>query len=292
VLAFAAPSIAHAASTQPVVVTTAPHVPSDYDKFTSAAKAQRGLFTIWRFGGNVGLELQKDQFDKDFIELGTPIDGVGLGLFSGITDLQPVRIIRFHRQDDKVAILFPSTRFYAKPGTPEARAVAAGTSPSVVGIAKVLTENKETGAVVFDASDFLDDVTDVASILSDLNGGDGNPYASYRVDTRSSYFAETKAFPQNIILNVDQVFSSSKQSGSEALSTFPDTRNVQIKMQYNIAALPDDDGYMPRLYDDRVGYFVNAHADFTHDTSPSKDLDYIIRFNMQKTYPSQRISPA
>ena len=291
-LALAAPSIAHATPTQPVVVTTAPHVPSDYDKFTSAATPQRGLFTIWRFGGNVGLELQKDQFDKDYIELGTPIDGVGLGLFSGITDLQPVRIIRFHRQDDKVAILFPSTRFYAKPGTPEARAVAAGTSPSVVGIAKVLTENKETGAVVFDASDFLDDVTDVASLLSDLNGSDSNPYASYRVDTRSSYFAQTKAFPDNIILDVDQVFSSSKQTGSPALSTFPDTRNVQIKMQYNIAALPADDGYMPRLYDDRVGYFVNSHADFTHDTAPSKDLNYIIRFNIQKTDPSQRVSPA
>jgi hypothetical protein len=265
---------------------------TDYDKFTSAAKPQPGLFTIWRTGSQVAIELQKDQLDKDYVEMGTPVNGVGLGIFSGITDLQPVRIIRFVRQDDKVAILFPSTRFYAKPGTPEALAVAAGTSPSVLGIAKILTENKETGAVVFDASDFLDDVTDVGETLGALNGGDFNPFGSYRVDTRSSYFAETKAFPQNVILNVQQVFSSSKQSASPFLSTFPDTRNVQIKVQYNIAEIPTDDGYMPRLYDDRVGYFVNSHADFTHDNGPSKDLNYIVRFNIQKSDPTQAVSPA
>ena len=290
-IAFAVPAIARAAApaTPP---PAAAHVPSDYDKFTALAKPQRGLFTIWRLGGNVGIELQKDQLDKDYAELGTPIDGVGLGIFSGITDLSPVKIIRFVRQDDKIAILFPSTRFYAKPGTPEARAVAMGTSPSVVGIAKILAENKDTGAVIFDASDFLDDVTDVGTVLSQLNGGDSNPYGNYRIDTRSSYFTQTKAFPDNVILDVAQVFSSSRQSSSDALSTFPDTRNVQIKVQYNIAELPADDGYMPRLYDDRVGYFVNGHADFTNDNAVSKDLDYIIRFNIRASDPSKKLSPA
>jgi hypothetical protein len=284
----------------PVTVSAAPKpTPSpaataspDYAKFTATATSQPGLFTIWRSKNNVALELRADQFDKDFIEVGVPTNGVGEGLFSGITDLQPARIIRFHRQDDKVAILFPATVFSAAPGSPEARAVEAGTAPTVVGIAKVLTENTATGSVVFDATPFLDDVTGVADALTALNGGPLNPRGSYRLDSQKTYFGQSKAFPDNIIIDVDQTFASSSSIASDALSVVPDARSLQLRIQYNIAAIPPNDGYVPRLYDDRVGYFSNAHLDFSKDNVFDKSLNYIIRWNIQPSDPTKAMSPA
>ena len=56
-----------------------------------------------------------------------------------------MRIGRFVRQDNHVAILLPSTRFLADSGTPVANAVAAGTAPTVVGVANVVAEDKTGG---------------------------------------------------------------------------------------------------------------------------------------------------
>ena len=261
-----------------------------YSKFTEGATAQHGLFTIWRKDGNVAIELKPDQFDTDYVELGVPINGIGAGLFSGITDLQNCRIIRFVKQDNRVAILFPTTRFLAAPNSPEALTVAAGTTSTVAGVAKVLSIDEATGDVVFDASPFLQDITDVADALTDVNGGRMlNPMGSYRFDQMQSYFGQTKAFPDNVVIVANQTFST---LNPQFMDVVPDGRNIQMQLQYNIAALPKDDGYMPRYYDDRVGYFVNAHADFSSDDTFNKDANYIVRWNVQPSNPTKRVSPA
>ncbi len=262
-----------------------------YDKFTKGATAQKGLFTIWRTkDGTVALELKPEQFGADFVELGVPVNGIGAGLFSGLTDLQGCRIIRFVKQDNKVAVLFPTTRFLANANTPEAAAVAAGTANSVAGVTKVLSIDHSTGNVVFDAAPFLQDVTGIADFLTDLNGGHQlNPMGSYRLDDRQTYFGVSKAFPQNVTLVANQTFST---SNPQFIDVMPDGRNVEIQVQYNIAALPKDDSYIPRLYDDRVGYFVNAHADFSSDDHFDKSANYIVRWNVEPSDPTKRVSPA
>ena len=286
------PSQPPAAAAKPAAAPAFAPNPSllPYSKFTDGAKSQTGLFTVWRKDGQVALELRPDQLNKDYVELGVPVNGIGDGLFSGFTDLQNCRIIRFVRQDNRVAILMPSTHFFARDGSPEALAVAAGQSPSVVGVAKVLSENPENGAVVFDASAFLQDVTNVADFLTDLNGGRQlNPMGSYRLDPQSTYFGKTKAFPDNVVVVANQTFSS---MNPEYIDNVPDGRNIQIQLQYDIAELPKDDGYMPRFFDDRVGYFANAHNDFSNDNHFNKDANYIIRFNVQPADPTKRLSPA
>lgn len=248
-----------------------------YEKFTEGATAQRGLFTVWRGkDGSVALELTPQQFNTDFVELGVPINGIGQGLFSGITDLQNCQIIRFTRQDNRVAILFPTTRFLAHPNSPEALAVQAGIANSVAGVAKVISVDSSTGNVVFDASPFLQDITDVADFLTALNGGRSiNPLGSYRLDSQQSYFGDAKAFPDNVVLVANQTFST---LNPQYIFTPTDARNLQIQLQYNIATLPANH-FMPRLYDDRVGYFVSAHSDFSSDNSFNKDANYIVRWD-------------
>jgi hypothetical protein len=267
----------------------APTVP--YERLAAAATPQRGLFTIWRYNGSVLLELKKEQFGQDYAELSVPVNGIGAGLFAGITDLAPVRIVRFVRQDNKVAILFPSTRFLASPGTAVANAVAAATAPTVVGVANVVAEDKASGAVVFDASSLLQDQTGIGDLLSQLDGGPHNPLGAYRLDQQRSYFGQTKAFPDNVVIDVNQTFTA-MQPASDVFSVTPDARNLQMTVQYNIAAIPQDDTYMPRLYDDRVGYFVNAHQDFSTDDSYRKNRNFIVRFNIQKSDPNAAVSPA
>ena len=286
-IAAAPPATTHATPTAKPTSTAA--VP--YETLTATGTAQRGLFTIWRYKGDVLLELRTDQFAKDFIELGVPINGIGAEIFSGVTDFQNVRIIRFIKQDDKVAILFPSTRFLADPGTPVANAVNVATAPTVVGVAKIVSTDPTTGNVVFDASPLLQDVTDIGDVLSQIDGGDHNPMCAYRLDPARSYFGITKAFPQNVTITAEQTFAALEPS-ADVLSITPDARSLQMSVQYDIAAIPPDDQYMPRIYDDRVGYFVNGHQDFSSDNSYQDYRGYIVRFNVQPSDPTRRPSPA
>ncbi len=297
-IAFAATPVS-AAQKMPVAATTATESPkpsnpslTPYDKFTENATAQKGLFTVWRTKeGSVALELTPQQLGQDFVELPVPTNGIGAGLFSGLTDLQGCRIIRFIKQDNRVALLFPTTRFLAKPNSPEALAVAAGTTNSVAGVAKVLSIDDKTGNVVFDAAPFLQDITGVADYLTDLNGGRQlNPMGAYRMDSQSTYFGATKSFPENVTLTAMQTFTT--MNPQYIPDAAPDPRNLQIAMQYTIAALPQNDNYMPRLFDDRVGYFVNSHDDFSSDDSFDKSADYIVRWNVQASNPAQRLSVA
>lgn len=282
--AHAAP--AHPAAASPLAAAAVP-----YATLQAQGTAQHGLFTIWRYKGVVLLELTKEQFGQDFVELGVPINGIGAGIFSGMTDLQPVRIVRFVKQDDKVAILFPSTRFLAEPGTPVANAVDVASAPTVVGVGSVVSTDPKTGNVVFDASSLLQDVTDIADALTDVDGGKANPMGAYRLDPTRSYFGITKAFPQNVTITVNQSFAALEPT-ADVLSVTPDARSLQMSVQYDIAAIPHDDNYMPRIYDDRVGYFVNAHQDFSSDNSYQDVRDYIVRWNVQPSDPTKRISPA
>ncbi|PZR58416.1 MAG: hypothetical protein DLM50_03765 [Candidatus Meridianibacter frigidus] len=262
-----------------------------YSALQKTAQSQEGLFRVWDRGGNVALELRPDQFNKDYVETAVPINGLG-GYFvlAGQTDFQEARIMRFLRNGDtKVTILWPHTRFLADKGTPLENAVRASTADSVLAVAKIISKDPLTGNIVFDVSPFLTDVMGLTDVLNQSIADPTDFQSHYRLDPYRTFFGKAKAFPKNVLIEADQTFTSEKPA---VIDTVPDPRSVQIKVHYNIAELPADSGYMPRLFDDRVGFWDNAHIDFSRDYRRDDHVHYIIRWNMQPSDPSARISPA
>ncbi len=262
-----------------------------YALFAKMEQPQHGLFTVWQHNGRVALELRPDQFNKDFVETAVPINGLG-GYFvtSGQTDWQEARIVRFLRTSDRtVAIIWPHTRFMATPDTPIANSVRASTPDSVVTVAKVMSVDPLTGNVVFDVSGLLGDVMDMTDVLNQSIADPQDPRTNYRLDPDRTYFGPAKAFPKNVLIEADQTFASFKPA---VIDTVPDPRSVQIKVHYNLAELPADPNYMPRIFDDRVGYWDNAHVDFSRDYRRDNRVHYILRWDVQPSDPTARMSPA
>jgi len=262
-----------------------------YAALAKMAQPQPGLFTVWQRNGRVMLELRPEQFNRDFVETAVPINGLG-GYFitSGQTDFQEARIVRFVRTSDRtVAIVWPHTRFMATPDTPIANSVRASTSDSVMTIAKVMSIDPLSGDVVFDVSGLLGDVMNMTDVLNQTIADPDNPQTHYRLDPERTYFGPAKAFPKNVLIEADQTFASFKPA---VIDTVPDPRSVQIKVHYNLAELPASPDYMPRLFDDRVGYWDNAHVDFSRDYRRDNRVHYILRWDVQPTDPTARISPA
>ena len=258
-----------------------------YDGFTAGAQAQRGLFTIWRKDEHVYIDLAPGQLDKDYLETIVPGNGFGGNFIVwGNTDHLPAMLVRFHRvTGGNVAIVWPNTSFVAPGSASGTAAVQKNFPQSVVGVAKIVAEN--AGHVVFDASPLFSDTLDLGHIINESLGT--TPATAYRLDSGRTYFGESKAFPQNVVIHVEQLWAT--EEPHVAPDTAPDSRSVQMDVAYNFVELPHDDGYTPRYADDRVGIYDDVYLSFANDLARDRHLRYLVRWNLRPSDPS-KLSPA
>jgi hypothetical protein len=262
---------------------SAPPPPMDYAAFTKGLTPQRGLFTLWRKDAKVYVELTKDQLDTDFIQTAVPVNGLGgFGLTPGLPYIEfpSARIVRFSRADNKIVVTWPNTSFIATPNTPAARAVAASFAPSVIATAPIAAQDASAGRLIFDASYLLGDVLDLTDAFRAALDTDAKPGSGYRLDDTRSYFGATKAFPDNVIVEADQTFISTMPP--DALDSVIDARAIQIDVKYNIATAPPLGSYMPRLADDRIGYYPNIQLQFDTDNARERQVREIVRWNIAR----------
>ena len=267
-----------------------PPIPA-YATWTKDAQKQSGLFTVWRKDGKVYLELSSDQLDKDYLETGANANGLGgFGIVSGQMFQQIARLIRFIRTGRTVAVVWPQTRFSALPNTPLADAVRLSTADSVAGMAPIVAEEPLTKAIVVDMSFLLGDVMNFTDTLHRL-ADPKDPLTAFHLDPARTYFGPAKAFPKNVVIEADETFAAPK--AQDRVNTMPDARSIQMRAVYNFIALPENDGFMPRLADDRIGYFEDTHIAFENTAKSSDDyVRYMIRWNVQPSDPTKPISPA
>lgn len=262
-----------------------------YAKFTKGGEKQPGLFTLWRKDAHIYMEIGSDQFGKEYLEHVVPANGLGgFGFESGQMFAQSARIVRFDALGGKaVAAVWPHTRFLATPGSPLATAVRESTADSVQALLPVVAEDKANGRTVVDLAPLLGDTLDLGTALSDAVDSAANPQGGYRLDPTRTYFGPSKAFPRNVIFEADQTFASSKP---DTIDTVTDPRFIQMRVKYNFAEIMSSPDYMPRLYDDRVGFWEDPHIEFGNDSKRDNYLWYILRWNVQPSDPTKARSPA
>ncbi len=158
-----------------------------------------------------------------------------------------------------------------------------------MGMANIVAEKKDDKSVVIDLSALLGDVIDFGNNLSEVVKDPTNPMGGYHLDPTRSFFGVSKAFPKNVLVEADQTFASLKPS---VVDTVVDPRSIQMRIAYNFAELPDASKYMPRLVDDRVGYWDDAHIAFDHVERMDNLVRYATRWNLKASDPSKPLSPA
>ena len=100
---------------------------------------------------------------------------------------------------------------------------------------------------------------------------------SFSVDATKSYYGSTKTFPRNDEIQVNLAFNGPPN----AMPTVPDGRGIPIVMHYSIVAPPErDPKFVPRLADDRIGYFITARKRYGNDTAATPFERFIERWNL------------
>lgn len=124
---------------------------------------------------------------------------------------------------------------------------------------------------------FKSDVSDLSATIE--GGGMG-----YAFNPAQTYIDQLKVFPENAVVRTVYGLSRRGPAGSTP-------KSVTWAVSYNLSALPENDGYRPRLGDPRVGYFTQSYENLDDQSSREKTVNYIERWNLQKADPNAPLSP-
>lgn len=254
---------------------------TDWSKVTKDATRKEGFFSAWTKRENVYWEIRQNQLGKPFLFNAHFARGIGLAFQLGGLPIAD-GLAQFERYGDHVFLVMPNVRITADgPDSAYKRAVDLSIGGSVVQSFKIESE-KDSTVLIDVAPLFVSDVLDLSTRLK------GSTQKSFRFDKERSSLVTHKVFPKNVEVEALLTYSPSDRENLN-LSTVPDSRYVPISVHYSFLELPSEP-YVPRLADDRVGFFIDAYKDMSHDYKDDYWVRYINRWKLEKKDPTAQLS--
>jgi hypothetical protein len=108
---------------------------------------------------------------------------------------------------------------------------------------------------------FVSDLSNISQrVQSAVSSQPGQPGRA-SLDKDKSYIRSVKSFPMNTNIVASLTFNNGERG---APRTVADGRFIPVSIHYTMAALPENP-MLPRMADDRTGYFMTVHKDFSND---------------------------
>jgi hypothetical protein len=287
---------APATGSPPAAAAPAPGQPPPFATVIKDAKPIHGLFSVWQKDERVWIELKPDDFNKPFFFSPKLTTGIGEGrLFGGLMLYAPA-LVQFRRQHNVVQLVAINQQQVAQSGTPQARAVAAALSPSLLAAYPVGSQpHPDRKAVLVDLS---------AMLMNDIMGVGGHLQRTYRqnyaFDGRNSAVVGVRGQPGLLVLETNNHFATANiavpQPGAPPGAPvptvpggMPDPRSLFIGLHFSLMQLPDKP-MARRAADPRVGYFQSARDDYSDDLARNPRQRVVNRWRLEKKDPAAELS--
>jgi hypothetical protein len=281
--AAAASAPAHAAS---AAAPTAPDDPKPFDKvITADAKSQSGLFKIHTLKNKLYFEIPKALLGEELLMVATatavPVgaDHIGREINEDV--------VRFTLKGNKVLFQTVTHAYVSDPSRPIAAAVQGSQRDTILATFQVEAFGKDGAPVIEVSRLFNSEVGDFSA--RQVVRGTG-------IDTSRSYVDESRAFAGSLRIDAVQTYNL-MPAPSLPLAMIPGMpaqppspgRSGSVNVAYNIVKLPEVP-MMPRLLDDRVGFFNISRTDFGSDEQETKRERLITRWRLEKKDPTAAVS--
>ena len=293
----ARPASGAAAATPPLL----PGQPQPFATVIKDAKKIDGALTTWQKEDKVWIELMPEDFGKAWLFAPKIARGIGeAGLFGG-TMIGPYgrygrqQLVEFKRVHNLVQLLARNTEFTARDKTPEARAIEAGFSPSLLGTTTVASQpHPERKSILIEANSLF--ITDLLGVGIALQRQFRQGYA---FDGRNSSFTAVRGKSDQVVFEVNAHYATLSiavpQPGMppgpapSIPQAVPDARSLFLGLHYSLAKLPEQP-MAARRADPRVGYFDTVRQDFSDDLARTPRVHQINRWRLEKKDPTAAVS--
>ncbi len=261
-----------------------------YDRvITKDAKSDDGVFTVHRIKDRVYYEIPKAQLGREFLwvsQIARTTLGAGYGGQSAGN-----RVVRWERRGDRILLRAVSYDVVADSASPIAKAVEASNYSPIVMAFNIEALGKDDAAVI--------DVTRL--FTTDVPEFSGRTRVGARAfDASRSFVERTVSFPENVEIEATHTYNNPPEpaagggrggpapgGGRGAVPLRSGTHSVL--MHYSMVLLPEKP-MMPRLFDDRVGYFSVRQLDYARDDHRSPQRRFITRWRLEKKDPAAAVS--
>jgi len=257
--------------------------PQPYDKvITKEAKSKKGLFTVHQVKDKYYYEIPKKEFNKEFLwvaQIARTTLGVGYG-----GQALGNRVVRWERNENKMNLRNINYSVVANPSKPIAQAVQAANNDSILMTFPVAAWGPDGAAVIEISRLFTTDVFEF-SARQRLN--------ATTMDPTRSYIERISPYPENIEAEASQTYTRLPAPAGITPTTVTtggmNPGSATVILHHSMVKLPENP-MMPRVFDERVGYFTVSQMDYGRDEHKAPERRYITRWRLEKKDPNAELS--
>jgi len=257
---------------------------------TKDAKSDEGIFTIHTIKERIYYEIPKSELGKEFLwvsQIARTTLGVGYG-----GQAAGNRVVKWERKGNRILLRNVAYDVVADPRLPVSRAVQAANNDTIIMAFNIEAFGKDESAVIDASRLFTTEVTEFSARTRLRARG---------FDATRSFIEKTKSFPTNIEVEVSQTYTTPPDTNPGGGGGGPQPApnpfaqgmragtNATVVMHYSMVKLPEKP-MMPRLFDERVGYFTVRKIDYGVDEQRAPQRTYITRWRLEKKDPNAELS--
>ncbi|HYV96006.1 MAG TPA: zinc-dependent metalloprotease [Gemmatimonadaceae bacterium] len=252
--------------------------PQPYNQVVRGGMTNKvGMIKTHQNGNQLLFEVPKSLLNKDILvltEIEKTTNNVGQGGQSAGS-----KVMRFTKRGDRILLQNIAFNIIADPSLPVAKAVENANVPQIVGSYNVEAYNPQDSAAVIDVSQtFLAPPPEISP------GAEfqGTPAAN------RSFIEKAPSWPTNTNVHATLTYAGGGRGGAAGAGRGgggggrggAPPASATIGMMWTFYKLPDTP-MMPRLFDDRVGFFSSTQTDYGLDVPRSKQTRYIARYRLE-----------
>ncbi len=248
-----------------------------YNKvITSKAISDDGLFQVHQVDEDWFFEIPDSLLNRELLWISriaqTPAN---LSPFINGGSKANEQVVRWQRRGNDILLRKVSYTSVASDSLPVAQSVRVNNFEPIIMAFEIKALSPDSQGVVIDVTDLFE--SDVPAI-SGLSSGDRTRFKVRRLDGSRSFVDVAKSFPLNVNVRHTLTFEATDPPSNA------DTGTISLQMYQSMVLLPEEP-MMPRLADDRVGYFTVSQIDFGLDEQKAATRTYIRRWRLEPSDP-------
>ncbi|HLH18054.1 MAG TPA: zinc-dependent metalloprotease [Bryobacteraceae bacterium] len=264
--------------------------PQPYDRvITKDAKSTKGVFTVHQIKERYYYEIPKSELGKEFLwntQIAKNAAGVGYG-GSQLAD----KVVRWDLRGNRVLLRDVDFSITADPRTPIAAAVAAANNDAIIMSFPVAAFARDGAPVIEVSRLFTSDVQEFSA---------RQRLGATAVDGSRTFIERISPYPENVESEVTVTYTrSAGGAGAAGGGRGPGggglgggqmrPGSATVVLHHSMVKLPEKP-MMPRMFDERVGYFTTSTMSYSHDDYKAERVRYIARWRLEKKDPNAAVS--
>ncbi len=264
--------------------------PQPYDRvITKDAKTKAGIFKVHQVKDKFFYEIPKTEMGKEFLwvsQIQRTTNGVGYG-----GQALGSRVVRWELgENNRVFLKLVNYSVVADPSLPVSQAVHDSNNETILMSFPVAAWGPNNETAVIDVGRLF--TTDITEFSPRQRLG------ATAMDPTRTFIERISPFPTNIEVESSQTFTRAATPAGAGGGNAPgggfgqgqmSPGSATVVVHFSMVKLPEKP-MMPRLFDERVGYFSHNTMDYGRDEQRATQRTFIARWRLEKKDPSAELS--